>query len=70
MMDDKTVQYFNQFLSIFKYLVALLIKVSDGNLKGFQKKVLPTPATSRNSFIPKLTYIHNSKIAVKLEQNC
>ena len=55
MEDQKIIQYSNQFISILKFLVAL-IKLLDGNLKGCQKK--------------KLLYIHNSKIAVKFEGNC
>ena len=30
---------------------------------------IATPATSDNIFAPKLTYIHNSEIAVKFERN-
>ena len=39
MMGHKIVQYCNQFLSHLKYLMVLLIKCCDGNLKGCQKKV-------------------------------
>ena len=32
--------------------------------KGNLEEIITTPAASVNSFTPKLTYIHNSKIAV------
>ena len=38
--------------------------------KEFPEESIITPARSDNSFIPKLTYIHNSKVAVKFERNC
>ena len=34
------------------------------------EETITTPATSGNSFTPKLTYIHNSKIPAKFEGNC
>ena len=34
------------------------------------KDSITTPTTSNNSFAPKLAYIYNSKIAVRLEVNC
>ena len=34
------------------------------------EETIKNPATSDNSFSPKLTYIHNSKIVVKYEGSC
>ena len=39
MLDHKVIQCPHWFLSIFKCLVVPLIKLSDGTLKGCQKKV-------------------------------
>ena len=38
--------------------------------KGLSEENITNPATSDNSFTPKLTYNHNSKVAVKFEENC
>ena len=38
-MGHKIIQHLSQFLNIFKFLVVLLIKFWDENLKGCQKKV-------------------------------
>ena len=37
---------------------------------GLSEERITIPATSDNSFTPRRTYIHNSKIAVKFEGNC
>ena len=44
-------------------------KISGWKSKGLSEEIITTPATSDNSFAPKLTYIDNSKTAVKLEGN-
>ena len=38
--------------------------------KEFSHESITTPATSDSCVTPKLTYFHNSKIAVNLEGNC
>ena len=38
--------------------------------KGLSEESITTPATLDNSFATKLSYIHNSKIAVKFQGNC
>ena len=37
--------------------------------KGLSEEIIKTPASSDNSFTPKLTLVHNSKIALKSEGN-
>ena len=37
--------------------------------KGLSEENITTLATSDKSFVPKVTYIHNSKIAIKCEGN-
>ena len=66
--DHKVIKYLDHFLSLLKYLLVLLIKVLDGNLKGLLEKSITT-VTSSNSFVPKVTYIQDSKIALKFEGN-
>lgn len=67
MTDHQRTSYFNRFLNILEYLLVLLIKYLGTYLEGCRKKSITTPATSGNSFAPKLTYIHYPKIAVKFE---
>ena len=66
--DHKVIKYLDHFLSLLKYLLVLLIEVLDGNLKRLLEKSITT-VTSSNSFVPKVTYIQDSKIALKFEGN-
>ena len=52
-----------------------MITITSDQIFGWESKVLseksmPTLAASENSFAPKLTYIHNSKRAIKFEEYC
>ena len=38
--------------------------------KRLPEEIITTPTTSGNRFFPKLIYVYNSKIAVKIEENC
>ena len=53
------------FQPVFKYF-----QIFKSKSKRFLEVSIITPATSGNSFAPKLTYIPNFKIAVKFEENC
>ena len=65
-VDHKIIQYFNQFLIIFKKKD----KMFDLKSKWLTEESITTPATSDKSYIQKLTYFLNSKIVVKFERNC
>ena len=60
------------FKPVFKHF--LIFSGTVDKILGWKSKLLSeesiaTPVTSDHSFAPKLTYIHNSNIAVKFEEH-
>ena len=70
--DDGSHSYliFQPVFEYFQIFSSIVCKMLGWKSKGLSQENITTPATSDNSFTPKLTYNHNSKIAVKFEGNC
>ena len=62
-VDHKIIQYFMGLSSLLKYTGS----INKWKSKWLSEECIATPATLDNSFAPKLTYIHSSKIAVKFQ---
>ena len=70
--DDGSHNYliFQPVFDYFQIFSSIVCKMLGWKSKGLSEENITNPATSDNSFTPKLTYNHNSKVAVKFEENC
>ena len=70
--DDGSQNYwiFQPDLKYFQIISGTVDKILRWKSKGLSEESITTPATLDNSFATKLSYIHNSKIAVKFQGNC
>ena len=68
-MDHKIILYFNHFLGL-KIFAGTSDKSFRVKSKELSEQSITTPAESDNSFALKVTYIQDSKIAIKFEGNC
>ena len=62
MIGHKIIKYFNQFLSLLKYLLVLLKKIFGWKFKGLSEEIMTAPATPDSGFAPRLSYINKAKI--------
>ena len=62
-MSQTIFKYFNFFSSIIDKVFWL-------KSKGLSEQIITIHVPSDNNFTPKLTYVRNSKMAVKFEANC